>query len=85
MSRRWAADDFVWRQLASEISARIADGTYALGSALPAENEPASGYAVARLTLRRALGELRKRKLITTRRRRGSTVVAMPGPGGLPS
>ena len=84
MSGRWGADDSVWRQLANEISARIADGTYVLGSALPAEDELASEYAVARLTVRRALAELRRRKLITTRYRRGSVVVAMPPPGGLP-
>jgi DNA-binding GntR family transcriptional regulator len=84
MPLRWAADDSVWRQLANELAARIADGSYPLGSPLPAEDELASEYAVSRLTVRRALIELRKRKLITTRRGRGSAVVAMPGPGGLP-
>ena len=85
MPGRWAADDPVWRQVANNISARIADGTYALGSALPAEDELASEYAVARVTVRRALAELRKRKLIKTLHGHGSAVVAMPGPGGLPS
>jgi DNA-binding GntR family transcriptional regulator len=85
MSRQWAADDPVWWQVASDISARIADGTYPLGSPLPAEDELASEYAVARTTVRRALRELRKRKLIKTRHGHGSAVVAMPVPGGLPS
>jgi DNA-binding GntR family transcriptional regulator len=80
MPRQWAADDPVWRQVANDISARIADGTYPL----PAEEELASEYGVARLTVRRALGELRKRKLIKTLCRHGSAVVAMPQPGGLP-
>jgi GntR family transcriptional regulator len=85
MPGRWAAGDPVWRQLADEISARIADGAYPLGSALPTVDELASEYALSRVTVRRALTELRKRKLITTRHGRGSAVVAMPGPGGLPS
>lgn len=84
MSRQWATDDPIWRQVANDISARIADGTYTLGSSLPAEDELASQYAVARVTVRRALGELRKRKLIKALPRSGSVVVAMPGPGGLP-
>jgi DNA-binding GntR family transcriptional regulator len=51
---------------------------------LPAEDELASEYAVARATVRRALGVLRKRKLIKTLPGHRSVVVAMPGPGGLP-
>jgi len=84
MPGQWAADDAVWRQVANDISAHIADGTYPLGSALPAEDELASEYIVARSTVRRALGELRKRKLIKTLPGHRSTVVAMPGPWGLP-
>jgi DNA-binding GntR family transcriptional regulator len=84
MPRQWAADDSVWRQVANAISARIAEGTYTLGSSQPAEDELASEYAVARSTVRRALGELRKRKLIKTFPRHRSTVAAMPGPWGLP-
>ena len=84
MPRQWAADEYVWRQLADDLSARIADGTYPLGSALPAEDELASEYAVARSTVRRALAELHKRKLIKTLHGQRNTAVAMPGPGGLP-
>jgi DNA-binding GntR family transcriptional regulator len=84
MPRQWAADDSVWRQVANDISARIAAGTYALGCSLPAEDELAGEYAVARSTVRRALGELRKRRLIKTLPGGGSVVVAMPEPGGLP-
>ncbi len=84
MPRQWAADDSIWRQVANDIFARIADGTYTLGSSLPAEDELASEYAVARITVRRALGELRKRKLIKTLPGHRSAVVAMPRPGGLP-
>jgi DNA-binding GntR family transcriptional regulator len=84
MPRRWAADDYVWRQVANDISARIADGSYPLGSPLPAEDDLASEYAVARGTVRRALGELRKRGLIQRLPGRRSAVIAMPRPGGLP-
>ncbi len=84
MPRQWAADEFVWRQLAGDLSARIADGTYPLGSALPAEEELAREYAVARATVRRALAALRKRKLIKNLCGLRNAVVAMPGPGGLP-
>ena len=62
----WAPGEYAWRQLANDPSARIADGTYPLGSALPAEDELARQYAVARSAARRALDELRKRKLIKT-------------------
>jgi DNA-binding GntR family transcriptional regulator len=84
MPRQWAADDYVWRQVANDISARIADGSYPLGSPLPAEDDLASEYAVARGTVRRALRELRKRGLIRRLPGRGNAVIAMPGPGGLP-
>ena len=84
MPQQWAADEYVWRQLANDLSARIADGTYLLGSPLPAEQELASEYAVARTTVRRALAELRKRKLINNLYGLRNAVVAMPGPEGLP-
>jgi DNA-binding GntR family transcriptional regulator len=84
MARQWAADDYVWRQVANDISARIADGSYPLGSSLPPEDDLASEYSVARRTVRRALRELRKRGLVQPLPGRRSTVVAMPGPGGLP-
>jgi DNA-binding GntR family transcriptional regulator len=84
MPRQWAADEYIWRQLANDLSARIADGTYPLGSPLPAEDELASEYAVAPVTVRRALGELRKRKLIKNLHKHRNAVVAMPRPGGLP-
>jgi DNA-binding GntR family transcriptional regulator len=84
MPRPWEAHEHVWRQLANDLSARIADGTYPLGSPLPAEEELASKYAVARATVRRALAELRKRKLINNLYGLRNVVVAMPGPGGLP-
>ena len=84
MPQPWAAHEHVWRQLANDLSARIADGTYPLGSPLPAEEELASKYAVARATVRRALAELRKRKLINNLYGLTNVVVAMPGPGGLP-
>jgi len=51
---------------------------------LPAEDDLASEYEVARGTVRRALRELRKRGLIQRLPGRRSAVIAMPGPGGLP-
>jgi GntR family transcriptional regulator len=84
MPRQWAADEYVWRQLANDLSARIADGTYPLGSPLPAAEELASEYEVARITVRRALADLRKQKLINNLYGLRNVVVAMPGPRGLP-
>ena len=84
MPPRWAADDYVWRQVANNISARIADGSYPLGSLLPAEADLASEYGVARSTVRRGLRELRKQGLIQSLPGHRSAVAAMPGPGGLP-
>jgi GntR family transcriptional regulator len=84
MPRQWAADEYVWRQLANALTARIAEGAYPLGSALPSEDELASEYALARAMVRRALAVLRRRKLIKNLHGQRNTVVAMPGPGGLP-
>jgi DNA-binding GntR family transcriptional regulator len=84
MPRQWAAHEYVWRQLADDLSTRIADATYPLGSPLPAADELSSEYAVSRATVRRALAELRRRKLIKTLHGSRNTVVAMPGPEGLP-
>jgi DNA-binding GntR family transcriptional regulator len=84
MPRQWAANEYIWRQLANDLAARIAEGTYPLGSALPADDELASEYALTRTTVRRALAMLRRRKLIKNLPGQRNTVVAMPGPGGLP-
>jgi DNA-binding GntR family transcriptional regulator len=78
MPRQWAAGEYIWRQLANDLSARIAEGTYPLGSALPSEDE------LARVTVRRALAVLRRRKLIKNLHGQRNMVVAMPVPGGLP-
>ncbi|MBX6329897.1 MAG: GntR family transcriptional regulator [Pseudolabrys sp.] len=59
---------------------RILSGAVAFGARLPNENELASNYGVSRVTVRRALGELARERLIERRRSVGTTVVYRPSP-----
>jgi GntR family transcriptional regulator, transcriptional repressor for pyruvate dehydrogenase complex len=68
------------------IEARLADaialGTFADGEQLPSETELAARLGVARVTLREALGALRRRGLLETRRGRGGgSFVRAPADG----
>ncbi|TQJ74912.1 regulatory GntR family protein [Streptomyces sp. SLBN-31] len=53
----------------------MADGTYALGSKLPAQRELADEFGVSRDTVQRALGELQNEGWIASRQGSGSTVL----------
>lgn len=56
---------------------QIAEGRWTADRAMPGEHELASAFAVARITVRRALDRLETEKLII--RRRGSGTFAQPG------
>ena len=74
----WDASEYVYVQVANAIAAKIADGSYPLGSRLPSEAELGEEYGVAKMTVRRALEVLRERGLVRTLHGRGSVVVSKP-------
>ena len=59
---------------------RILSGALGFGTQLPTENELADYYAVSRVTVRRALGELERERFIERRRSAGTRVVYRSAP-----
>lgn len=57
---------------------RILSGTAPYGARLPTENELAAVHGVSRVTVRRALGELARERLIERRRSVGTHVIYRP-------
>jgi GntR family transcriptional regulator len=57
---------------------RILSGAIACGDRLPTENELAETHGVSRVTVRRALGELARERLIARRRSAGTHVIYRP-------
>jgi GntR family transcriptional regulator len=72
------AGDLVYVQIADEIAAQITAGTYSAGQRLPSETAYAAEYGTARMTVRRAMRELRERNLVRTVHGKGTYVT---GPG----
>jgi GntR family transcriptional regulator len=64
------------QQLAEDLLAQIADGTFAIGDRLPTEEQLCADYGLARGTVRQALGRLDELGLISRRPRAGTTVIA---------
>ncbi len=59
---------------------RILSGATGYGTRLPTENELAARHGVSRVTVRRALGELARERLIERRRSAGTRVIYRPAP-----
>jgi GntR family transcriptional regulator len=59
---------------------RILSGAVSFGARLPNENELAEFHGVSRVTVRRALGELARERLIERRRSAGTRVIYRPSP-----
>jgi GntR family transcriptional regulator len=59
---------------------RILSGALGFGAKLPTENELAEFHGVSRVTVRRALGELERERLIERRRSAGTRVVHRQAP-----
>ena len=59
---------------------RILSGAIGFGAKLPTENELAGQHGVSRVTVRRALGELARERLIERRRSAGTRVIYRPAP-----
>jgi GntR family transcriptional regulator len=66
----------VYRLIADDIAAKITTGTYVAEQRLPSEIELADEYGTARMTVRRAIRELRERGLVETVYGKGSYVLA---------
>jgi GntR family transcriptional regulator len=66
-----------YRAIAADLAAKIRDGRYAPGEALPGQRELSAAYAVTLMTLRQALRELSDEGLIVQRPGKG-TFVASP-------
>jgi GntR family transcriptional regulator len=64
------------QQLAEDLLAQIADGTFAVGDRLPTEEQLCDEYGLARGTVRQALARLNDLGLIIRRPRAGTTVIA---------
>lgn len=64
----------LWSQVAADLRAEITSGELPPGSRLPAEDELTEVYGVARVTIRRAVLELRREKLLTVTLGRGTFV-----------
>lgn len=64
----------LWRQVAEDIAADITSGTLSLGERLPSELDLAASYGVSRITVRRAIKELRSDRLVKVVQGRGTFV-----------
>lgn len=64
--------------VADELRARLADGAYGPGGALPSEADLGADHGVSRVTVRRALEALRSEGLVTSRRGSGWFAAADP-------
>ena len=68
----------VWKQIASDLQAGIAGGSFSAGQRLPTEMELAELYKVNRHTVRRALAELANDGYVEATRGRGTFVSQRP-------
>lgn len=68
------------RQVYLVLRDRIVSGTSGFGARLPNENELAQAHGVSRVTVRRALAELERERLIERRRSAGTRIVYRPPP-----
>jgi DNA-binding GntR family transcriptional regulator len=68
--------ELVYMQIADDIAGQISRGELAPNARLPSEPDLAEHYGAARMTIRRAMRELRERGLIRTVLGKGSYVIA---------
>jgi GntR family transcriptional regulator len=71
----------IWQQVADDLASDISTGVLPLGSKLPAELELSEIYGVARVTIRRAVGDLVDRGFVVRIHGRGTFVTeTLPPP-----
>ena len=68
-----------YQVVAAELTAAIADGTYAVGALLPTEHELCAAYSVSRFTAREALRQLSDAGMVMRKPRTGTVVVSREG------
>ncbi|MHC3469076.1 GntR family transcriptional regulator [Streptomyces sp. 7R007] len=73
-----------FERVLSALRARIADGTYTVGSQLPPQRELAEEFRVSRDTIQRVMRELNNEGWIRSRQGSGSRVVKSPTHAGSP-
>ena len=66
-----------YRAIAADLAAKIRDGSYAPGDALPGQRELSTVYGVTLMTLRQALRELSDEGLIVQRPGKGTFVAPL--------
>lgn len=66
--------ELLWEQLRDDLRSMITSGELTPGSKLPGEIELGEIYGVSRITIRRAIAELREVKLITITSGKGTFV-----------
>src|ERR1700749_2582092 len=67
-----------YRVIAADLAAKIRDGHYAPGAALPGQRELSTAYGVTLMTLRQGLRELSDEGLIVQRPGKGTFVAPPP-------
>src|ERR1700744_6326809 len=67
----------LYAQVETALAARIADGTFPVGSRIPKEEDLIEQFAVSRTTIRQTIQNLIRRGLVEIRRGKG-TYVAQP-------
>jgi GntR family transcriptional regulator len=71
------------RQVYLVLRDRIVSGATGFGTRFPNENELAQSHGVSRVTVRRALAELERERLIERRRSAGTRVIYRPSPAAI--
>lgn len=79
-----AGPELVYVVVADHIAKQIGDGRLQPGARLMGELEMAAYYGIARMTVARAVRELRDRGLVITVRGKGSFVASGPTDSGTP-
>jgi GntR family phosphonate transport system transcriptional regulator len=72
----WDASEYLYIQLADDLTAKIESGDFPAGSRLPNDAELSETYEVDRMTVQRALELLAERGLVRTAQGRGALVLA---------
>jgi DNA-binding GntR family transcriptional regulator len=68
----------VWQQVSDDLAAEIASGTLPADTRLPSEAELSAQYGVARVSVRRAIADLRSKGLVVTVHGRGTYTAERP-------
>lgn len=68
----------IWQQVSDDLAAEITSGALPADTRLPSEAELSAQYGVARVSVRRAIADLRARGLVVTIHGRGTYTAEQP-------